>query len=159
MPDQRPAAAPIQGFRDDHFFLSNFYPSSLTADDGIAYPTVEHAFQAHKTHDLAERRRIANLAAPAKAKHAGRRVPLRPDWESVKVDVMRQLVTAKFRQNPDLATQLLATGQRHLEETNTWNDTYWGVCRGNGKNKLGLILMEVRAELRDPSNHGKSARR
>ncbi len=35
----------------------------------------------------------------------------------------------------------------HDEETNTWHDTYWGVCNGVGKNMLGIQLMRVRAEL------------
>jgi predicted NAD-dependent protein-ADP-ribosyltransferase YbiA (DUF1768 family) len=32
-------------------------------------------------------------------------------------------------------------------EGNTWNDRFWGVCRGSGLNHLGRILMEVRAEV------------
>lgn len=44
--------------------------------------------------------------------------------------------------------QLLATGTRYLEETNTWGDTYWGVCEGKGLNMLGKTLMQVRDELR-----------
>jgi len=56
-------------------------------------------------------------------------------------------VRAKFEQNPDLAAKLIATGDEELVEGNTWGDTYWGVCRGVGQNKLGKILMNVRQEL------------
>ena len=35
-------------------------------------------------------------------------------------------------------------------EGNTWNDTFWGVCNGQGQNWLGKILMLVRSELNKP---------
>ena len=56
-------------------------------------------------------------------------------------------VKAKFSKNPILKAKLLATGDAELIEGNWWNDTYWGVCKGVGKNKLGKILMRVRDEL------------
>ena len=43
--------------------------------------------------------------------------------------------------------KLILTGDSYLEEGNTWNDRYWGVCNGVGKNKLGEILMQVRKRL------------
>ena len=127
-------------------FLSNFYPSPIVLDR-ITYPTVEHAFQAAKTDDRLERERIAGLPTPGAAKRAGRKVSLRPDWEQVKVGIMVELVRRKFA-DPDLAGKLLATGDEELVEGNTWNDRFWGVCRGTGRNELGKVLMRVRAELR-----------
>lgn len=129
-------------------FLSNFYASPVRYE-GIEYTTVEHAFQAAKTLDHAQRRTVAAEATPGRAKRAGKRVPLREDWETVKFGVMRILVTLKFTTNPELAKKLLETGDRHLEEGNTWGDTIWGVCRGEGQNNLGKILMAVRSEIRD----------
>lgn len=61
---------------------------------------------------------------------------------------MYLVVKSKFEQNSDLKDKLIATGDEYLEEGNTWNDTYWGVCRGKGKNILGKILMRVREELK-----------
>ena len=61
---------------------------------------------------------------------------------------MYTVVTSKFKHNPRLLTKLLATGDAHIEEGNYWNDTYWGVCKGEGYNHLGRILMQVRGELR-----------
>ena len=52
----------------------------------------------------------------------------------------------------DLADKLLATGDAYLEEGNTWHDEIWGVYQGEGTNWLGLILMQVREELRMPGN-------
>jgi ribA/ribD-fused uncharacterized protein len=77
-----------------------------------------------------------------------RRRPLRADWEQVKDDVMREAVRAKFRAHADLRAELLATGDEELVE-NAPGEYYWGCgADGSGKNMLGRILMELRAELR-----------
>jgi ribA/ribD-fused uncharacterized protein len=135
----------IDSFRGQHAFLSNFHPSPLTID-GITYATVEHAFQAAKTHNRAEKAQIAEASTPGKAKRLGRRVQLRPDWESVKIGIMEALVRLKFQTHADLRAQLLETGDAELVEGNNWNDTFWGVCRGKGRNELGRILTQVRQE-------------
>lgn len=114
--------------------------------DGVAYGSVEHAFQAAKTLNRAERERIRQLASPGEAKRAGRRLTLRPDWDQVKLHVMRELVRQKFLE-PALCNRLLQTHPRPLVEENHWGDRFWGVCGGVGENRLGRILMEVRAEL------------
>ena len=46
-----------------------------------------------------------------------------------------------------LAQKLIETGNAKLVEGNCWGDKFWGVCKGEGKNNLGLILMKVRGEL------------
>jgi predicted NAD-dependent protein-ADP-ribosyltransferase YbiA (DUF1768 family) len=66
----------------------------------------------------------------------------------MKLTVMETCVRYKFSQNTDLRAELIATGDAYLEEGNSWNDRYWGVCDGQGENHLGKILMKVRAELR-----------
>ena len=139
----------IRHFRGRYAFLSNF-ASSLITLDGIEYPTAEHAFQAHKTLDSRERVRIAGLKAPASAKKAGRGVALRPDWEDVKVDVMREVLLKKFARGSTLAEELLGTGEVELiEGTDTWSDRFWGVANGVGENHLGRLLMEIRRGLRE----------
>ena len=55
----------------------------------------------------------------------------------------------KFNQNPEIAKGLLATGDAILIE-HTRNDAYWAdEGDGSGKNKLGLLLMKVREELKN----------
>lgn len=77
-----------------------------------------------------------------------RKKPLRKDWESVKDQIMRKAVLAKFTQHDDLQELLLSTGDAKLVE-HTTNDSYWGDgSDGSGKNMLGRILMEVREQLR-----------
>ena len=131
-----------------HCPLSNFYPSPFTAE-GLEWPTVEHYYQAMKTIDGTERVRISELPTPGQSKRAGRRVSLRTDWEQIKLAVMRDALERKFdRTDSSLGKYLLDTGDALLVEGNTWNDVFWGVCRGQGDNWLGHLLMARRAELR-----------
>ena len=132
----------IKEFRDEYAFLSNFY-SCLIEFEGYTYQNAEAAFQAQK--DLSRRNEFTSLN-PVVAKRLGKKVNLRSDWEEVKVDIMRRIVKCKFEQNPDLKEKLINTGDRLLIEGNTWNDTFWGVCKEKGKNMLGIILMELRAQ-------------
>ena len=136
----------INRFIGDYGVFSNFYPSPIW-DDGIEYPTVEHYFQAMKTLDPNQRRAISMAATPGAAKKMGRRVKLRDDWERVKENYMLFALRQKFNNNSEYKKALLATGDMYLEEGNTWHDTYWGVCDGVGKNRLGYLLMQVREEL------------
>ncbi|MEF2278318.1 NADAR family protein [Deinococcus sp. YIM 134068] len=135
----------IRGFRGRHAFLSNFEPAVIRVR-GMRYPTVEHAFQACKTEDPAERAVIAALPTPAEARRAGQRLTLRPGWEDLKEEVMLAMLRVKFRQ-PDLRERLLATGDAALVEENAWRDRFWGVYRGHGLNRLGVLLMQVREEI------------
>lgn len=135
----------IDRFQGDHYFLSNFYPAGMVYD-GIHYENAEAAFQAQKCADKAGRFKFSGLNA-TEAKKLGRRVSLRPDWEDVKVGVMRSVVTEKFLGDPGLAERLIATSGEYLEEENTWGDRTWGTVNGSGANLLGQILMELRDEL------------
>jgi ribA/ribD-fused uncharacterized protein len=139
-----PPAPPtiIDKFRGDFGFLSNFYESSVWLDK-VQYRSVEHAYQAAKACDESTRMLIREAKTPSIAKHLGKSCQLPHDWDKKKVEIMRQLVHEKFK-NPLLRSMLLATADAQLVEGNTWNDTFWGVCRGKGQNWLGKILMDVR---------------
>ena len=76
---------------------------------------------------------------------------LREDWETVKIDVMRDVLKSKFSLNSELREKLIATGDVELIEGNHWNDRFWGVCRGKGQNHLGKLLMELRKILKKSS--------
>ncbi|MBQ4249410.1 MAG: NADAR family protein [Clostridia bacterium] len=141
----------IRSFKGAYGFLSNFYPGKVEYE-GMEYPTVEHAFQAAKTLDMEKRKAFQTYATPASAKSRGKRVPLRPDWEDVKIGIMKEIVRDKFVRNDsdmDLKGALLLTGDAYLEEGNTHGDRFWGTVKGEGRNELGKILMEVREELKN----------
>ena len=137
----------INSFRNEYYFLSNFYEIPVIYK-GITYQNTEAAFQAQKCKTDKEKEEFSNLNA-SESKKLGRRISLRPDWEQIKVQEMKNIVLAKFEQNSDLREKLLATGHTYLEEGNTWGDKIWGTVNGNGRNLLGQILMEVREELRE----------
>lgn len=134
----------ITKFEGEYRFLSNFYPAVVYVG-GYPFLTVEHAYQASKTFSIEHITKISLCKSPATAKQLGRRVPLRNDWESVKIMVMQDLLRQKFT-HADLRVKLLATGTAELIEGNWWNDTFWGVCNGKGQNWLGRLLMIVRSQ-------------
>ena len=132
----------IDSFQGEYGFLSNFHPSPICFNN-IEYPTVEHAFQAMKTEDPQMRTKIAAAATPGEAKRMGRNVRLRLDWEEKKIPIMKRLLELKF-QIPSLRRSLKETGCAMLVEGNKWNDRFWGVCNGAGRNELGKLLMDIR---------------
>jgi hypothetical protein len=134
----------VKEFQGEYRWLSNFWNCSVLYE-GIRYNSVEHAYQAAKTTNVAARQAIAACSTPGQAKRMGRTVAMRPDWNQVKDQVMLDLLRLKFS-IPELKKLLLSTGNQELQEGNKWNDTYWGVCNGRGLNKLGKLLMQVREE-------------
>lgn len=149
----------ISEFQGDFRPLSNFWFVKVIYDHET-YPSVEHAYQAAKTHDLIHRSFIQQLQTPGLAKREGRKVVLREDWKQIKVFVMRSLLWQKF-QRSDLKRLLLSTGDQELIEGNNWHDNFWGKCRCytchiayeqgmiDDFNNLGRLLMETRTKLRE----------
>ena len=137
----------IDSFEGEYDFLSNFYNCPVTYK-GITYRNSEAAFQAQKVTDVYTQVRLFTDVTASAAKKAGRHCDLRKDWDDIRVDEMRAIVLQKFLQNPRLEKRLLDTGNATLIEGNWWNDKFWGVCKGEGCNMLGMILMEVREYIR-----------
>lgn len=138
----------IDKFVGEYRWLSNFHPCKVLLD-AVEYESTEHAYQAAKTLDTFERFRIRDAETPGKAKKLGRRLKVRSDWESVKLQVMEMLLRQKFAQ-PELKQLLIDTGDRELIEGNHWHDLFWGVDQTTreGQNHLGKILMKIRDEIR-----------
>jgi ribA/ribD-fused uncharacterized protein len=129
--------------------FSNFAPFPVKLN-GRTWPTTEHFFQGQKFAGSEYEHVIREANSPMTAAHLGRsrKLPLRRDWESARDNVMREALRAKFTQHAELRTLLLGTGDAILVE-HTKKDRYWGDGgNGTGKNRLGQLLMELRAELR-----------
>ena len=135
----------INSFDGEFAFLSNFFTSPFEGPDGTVFMTVEHYFQAMKTTDKIEFHTIASALTPGIAKRLGRRCLLREDWEQIKEKVMEDGLRFKFA-DPELRQKLIDTHPHDLIEGNWWGDRFWGVCDGIGENKLGKLLMKLRAE-------------
>ncbi|MGB1012444.1 MAG: NADAR family protein, partial [Thiolinea sp.] len=82
---------------DEYGEFSNFalFPIKLKKK---VWPTSEHYFQAMKFQDAKDRNEIQKAKTPMEAARKGRdrKRRLRRDWESVKEQVMRDAVLAKF---------------------------------------------------------------
>ena len=129
--------------------FSNFSPHQVSLD-GRPWPTSEHRFQAQKFAGTPYEEEIRLAPTPMDAARLGRDRTrgLRKDWYAVRDAVMREVLVAKFTQHPDLLELLLSTGDALLVE-HTRNDRYWADGGdGSGSNRLGLLLMELREQLR-----------
>jgi ribA/ribD-fused uncharacterized protein len=122
--------------------------------EGREYPTAEHAYQAGKARKEEVREWILSAPTPglvAMAAHGLYTWDIVPNWAEIKFDRMRMVLYAKFCQHEDLRKTLLSTGEARLVETgkvtNQVNRT-WGEVNGKGLNKLGVLLMEIRDELK-----------
>lgn len=135
----------------DYFEFSNFYTRELFIQ-GKYWQSVEHYYQAMKTLAPNERRVIVLCDTAYEAKVVGRGITIRPEWDIIKEKVMKKALLCKFTQHDDLMKKLLETGAENLVEDG--NDEYWGRGKnGKGKNKLGILLMEVRDILRGIDNY------
>lgn len=130
-------------FRDNYAFLSNFYPTPLLYR-GVVWPSAEHAYQSAKLVVPAQREILLTL--PAKQiKRWIKQQTIQPNWLALREQVMEEVVRIKF-QNPKLRAMLCKIDEPIIEE-NWWGDTFWGVCDGQGQNKLGCILTKIRDEI------------
>ena len=135
---------------DAYGCFSNFSDHSIIID-GVEWRTSEHYFQAMKFLDSKLQNRAKEIKSPMDVAIFGRdrNLPLRPDWEQVKDDIMRKAVFSKVTQNQDVFDTLMNTGNDHLVE-HTKNDSFWADGGdGTGKNMLGKILMKVRDSARN----------
>lgn len=135
---------------DEYEELSNFARYEIILD-GQRWPTTEYYFQAQKFRDQPYREKIRKTTSPMQAALLGRdhKQRLRNDWESIKDNVMKKALMAKFTQHEALRTLLQSTREAKLVE-HTENDNHWGAGgNGKGKNRLGQLLMDIRSTIKN----------
>ncbi|WP_404364519.1 NADAR family protein [Marinobacter sp.] len=119
--------------------------------EGKVWPTVEHYFQGMKFNDETLQEKVRTAATPAQARKLGRKRDrsFRRDWKQVRETVMTRGVYVRCRTYPDLAEELLKTGDQKIVENSNF-DYFWGCGRDRrGHNSYGKVLMNVRARLRE----------
>lgn len=137
---------PILGFYGEFEFLSNFFPYPVLTQGGIL-PSSEHAYMIEKDSDPAYKKKIREAKTPGRAKRIGNTANLPADWDEVRrFPAMHGALKCKFVDR-EMATRIIRTGYRYLEETNNHGDTFWGRYQGRGKNHLGRQLMVIRQML------------
>lgn len=146
-----------QGTTDQHVYfyerefyvLSNFSAFRLKWQ-GHEFDTSEAAYHWEKFPEHQEVRnaiRFANSAHEAFKTAERYKALRRADWDAVKLSIMKAILIEKALQHEYVRRKLLETGERILIE-NSWRDDFWGWGPNeHGKNMLGKLWMEVRAEL------------
>lgn len=136
--------------------LSNMAAGFPLVVNGVGIRTSEALYQACRfPHRPDVQRQIIAERSPMTAKMKGKphRHDTRPDWDAVRVTVMRWCLRVKLAQNwRAFGDLLLATGERPIVEESR-KDDYWGAKVVDpdtliGMNVLGRLLMELRAELK-----------
>jgi ribA/ribD-fused uncharacterized protein len=143
--------------------FSNLYRRPMEFE-GETFATAEHAYQAGKARKPAVKQWLMSAPSPAllaMAAHGLYYWDIAPGWSTTKFDRMKRILRAKFTQHVDLKELLLSTGNARLIESATVDNPVnrlWGEVNGQGKNMLGLLLMEVRAELSSQRGRQKKSR-
>ncbi len=142
-------------YEQDFYVLSNFSAFALMWK-GQRFDTSEAAYHWEKfPNKPSVRYEIFNAMSAHEAFKVAERYKAvrRPDWDNIKVKVMRDILRAKAEQHEYVRRKLLATGDRELVE-DSWRDDVWGWGPNrDGQNLLGKLWMEIRTELRGlPSN-------
>ena len=149
----------IAKFMGLYRWLSNFEEVEIEYN-GTVFPTTEHAYQAQKNDDPGWRAICSCTdTSPGEIKRLSRSIEVRGNWFDINFDIMLDLQRIKFSKEK-YKQLLLGTGDLELIEGNTWGDLYWGIDSVTriGQNKLGKILIKVRAELKaeDSNKEGES---
>lgn len=116
---------------------------------GETWLTSEAAYQSRKFDDENVQRKILKAGSPKEAAMIGRdrSNSMRKNWDNVRLDVMYEVIKAKFTQHEACKQTLLSTGDALLIEDSPV-DYFWGCGEdGTGKNMLGKQLMRLRKEL------------
>lgn len=119
----------ILQFQGQYRWLSNFWLTPIFFN-GHVYPSAENAYQASKA--PADRQKEFISITPGQSKRLGRLVKIPNNWENIKVKIMGEIISNKFKIGSELADKLTNTGNSKLVEGNNWGDIFWGVCNGIG---------------------------
>lgn len=141
-------------YEQDFYVLSNFSAFNLRWE-GLVFPTSEHAYQWSKFFDVNNGQNVKKFILNASSAHQAFKLAeqfkgeRRNDWDIVRVPIMRNILRAKARQHEYVRRKLLDTGDRELIE-DSWRDDFWGWGPDRaGKNMLGTLWMQIRAELKE----------
>ena len=110
------------------------------------WPSAEHYFQAGKFQDFEIQEKIRVELEPGVAKHLGRTCgPLRPDWDQIKRDRLKQALIEKFWAHPEARTLLLSIPENTRIVFGSKVDPFFGVGPdGCGQNVMGAELQNLR---------------
>lgn len=151
---EKAASATFRKTNERYGGLSNMAGGFLLKVNNLPILTTEALYQACRFPHLPEvQKQILQEKSPMTAKMKGKpfRTQSRPDWDLVRVDIMRWCVQVKLVQHWHRFGALLReTGQRRIVEESS-KDRFWGAVPSKqdpnslvGDNVLGSLLEEMR---------------
>jgi ribA/ribD-fused uncharacterized protein len=149
-------------FGQNHPFSNNYERGFVL--DNIKYNSAEQYIQSEKCkmfNDDIGHAKVMKCRNSWEIRQVGSRVRnyIPQQWSLAVSRIAHTAVRAKFKQNPDLKTILLATNENVLGEAS--RDKLWGIGRvlydkhvlqqqgWNGENVMGKVLAKVRSELKN----------
>lgn len=139
--------------------LSNMASGFSLNINGIIIPSAEHLYQACRYPMNPEiQHKIISQRSPMTAKMISKKYYhlSRPDWDNVRIKVMRWVLEIKLSQNwSSFGQLLLRTGNLPIVEY-SYKDKIWGAVKSQdnklvGVNALGRLLMEARDKYVKPN--------
>ncbi|KAF7984751.1 hypothetical protein HWV62_11707 [Athelia sp. TMB] len=136
--------SPLSGFMNHSphrvLYQNHTYPSALHLLEALK-------FIGHRP-ELAERIRAVRDVQDVYPLSASMQEFVRADWGQVFLQSVEEVLYMKFKQHPDLRSQLMNTGSADIIYAEA-EDAYWGEGpAGQGTNELGKSIMRVRERLR-----------
>ena len=137
--------------------LSNMAGGFPLIVEGVPVATSEALYQACRFPHMPDVQKIILAQASpmtAKMKSKPFRESSRPDWEIVRVPIMKWCLRVKIEQNwKRFSSLLVSTGSAPIVEESS-KDSFWGAKPDGsnfleGQNVLGRLLMELRQKLHD----------
>jgi ribA/ribD-fused uncharacterized protein len=136
--------------------LSNMAPGFPLRINNVCIRTAEALYQACRFPHIPEvQTLIINERSPMTAKMKSKlyRKDSRPDWEAVRVPVMKWCLRVKLAQHWEVFGELLLATENHAIVEDSRKDDYWGAKFQDedtliGQNVLGRLLMELREKLK-----------
>jgi hypothetical protein len=108
---------------------------------GVIYRSADHAYQAMRTLSKKARASVRAGKTVEDARERAAKATVRKDWDEVKDEVLYEVTLAKFTQNPELADELIRTGNRALVHGGADAQEIYP------ENAVGRTLMRVRDKL------------
>ncbi len=142
----------------EHFGgLSNMAGGYSLLVNRIRILTSEALYQACRFPNLPEvQKLIIGQASPMTAKMKSKpfRKDSRPDWDELRIDIMRWCLRVKLAQHLDKFGELLLSTDDQPIVEESYRDQFWGAKPTNsetlvGTNMLGRLLVEVRERLKN----------
>lgn len=135
----------IKSYVENQKYCINWFSNMKRMDSpishkGVNFWTIENFYQAMKSNDINEIKKIA-LMNPFKAKLYTRNIKIRENWNDIKLEIMKYGIKHKFSEGTKWKKELDKC-KTEIIEWNNWNDTYWGKCifTGKGENNLGKLI-------------------